>query len=891
MRNWREEIVTRLADASLASRTEMIDEIAEHLEQRYRALLARGDGEETAYRQALEELDDPTFVRNLQRTVVPMHPEPIPSGRRGNFSSSVRQDLRYAFRVFVKNPGFTAVALIALTLGIGANTAIFSVVNAVVLKPLPFGDPDRLVRIWESYPEGGWPTFSASHPNFLDWRTQNTMFEELAAAANVGFSLTTAEEAEIVRGYAVTWNFLPALGIAPVLGRNFLPEEDRPAPNARVAVLSYGFWQRRFGGDPNILQKTITLNGSPCAVIGILPASASFTWDGPTTTDLLVPLGPDPSRARGDHRLRVVGKLKPGVSIEQARSELTSIAARLATQYPASNRGWTVRLASFYDWLVPTETRQSLLIFMAAVGLVLLIACGNVASLLLARATDRQREISIRAALGADRSRIVRQLLIEALLLATMGGLLSLGIAQAARRLLLAYAPNALPRLDQLSIDGRVLGFALVSSLLTGLLFGTIPAVQASRPNLTDTLKEGTAAAGVGARRQRLRNALVVGEVALSVALLIGAGLLVRSFWRLQHIHPGFESSHVLTMRVNLPGLSYRTGDNRWAFYERLLTAVRALPGVQAAATSSIVPLGGGNTSTEVRRVALNTDGAKLTGADWRLVSPGYFRALGIPLRGRDFNDGDRADGRPVTIISESAARLYFPGEDALGKTIILVSFSADPMTVIGVAGDVRSASVDADPGPTVYASARAYSGWNPMFLAVRSSGDPDSQAGPVRAAVRAIDPNVPLYDVHSADELIAASLGSRRFNMYLLGCFAAMALLLACVGLFGVMAYVVSQRTHDIGLRLALGAAPRSVLAMILRQGLTLTVAGVSIGLAGGFAATRWMGTLLYSVEPTDPVTFVSVPFVLVLVSVLACYLPARRAMRVDPLTALRSE
>jgi predicted permease len=889
MRNWKEEIVTRLGDPSLASRTEMIEEMAEHVEQRYRALLARGHSEESAYREALDELDDPAFVRNLHRTMAPARTAgPLP-GSPGNFLASVPQDLRYAFRVFRKNPGFTAVALIALTLGIGANTAIFSVVNAVVLKPLPFLEPERLVRIWESYPEGGWPTFSASHPNFLDWRTRNTMFEQLAAATNVGFSLTSADDAEIVRGYGVTWNFLPALGISPALGRNFLPEEDQPAANPRAAILSYGFWQRRFGGDPNILQKTLTLNGSACSIIGVLPASASFTWDGPTM-DLLVPLGPDPARARGDHRLRVIGKLKPGVTIEQARSELTSIAAQLATQYPGSNRGWTVRLANFHDWLVPVETRQSLLIFMSAVGLVLLIACGNVASLLLARAAERQREISIRAALGADRHRIIRQLLVEALVLAAIGGAFSLAIAQAAGRVLLAYGPNSLPRLDEMSIDARVLGFALVSSLLTGLLFGTIPAIQASRPNLAETLKDGTAGAGGGARRQRLRNALVVGEVALSVALLIGDGLLVRSFWRLQHVNPGFDSSRVLSMRLNLPGLSYRTGDNKWAFYERLLANVRALPGIEAAATSSIVPLGGGNTSTEVRRIGQNTD-TKATGADWRLVSPGYFRALGIPLRGRDFNDSDRTNGQPVTIISEAAARLYFPNEDAIGRTIILVSFGSDPMTVVGVAGDVRGISVDVDPGPTVYGSAKAYTGWNPMFLAIRSSGDPTSQSGAVRAAVRAIDPKVPVYDVQTAGALMDASLGSRRFNMYLLACFAGVALLLACVGLFGVMAYVVSQRTRDIGVRLALGAAPSSVLAMVLKQGLALTVAGVILGVVGGFAVTGWMRTLLYSIEPTDPVTFVSVPLVLVIVSLVACYLPARRAMRVDPLTALRAE
>jgi putative ABC transport system permease protein len=888
MRDWKHAIVTRLGDPSLASRTEIVEEMAEHVEQRYRALLARGYTEEAAYREALDELDDPAFVADLGRTVAPARPDPPVPGGRGNLLASVRQDLRYTFRMFLKNPGFTAVALIVLSLGIGANTAIFSVVNAVILRPLPFGEPDRLIRVWESNPEGGWPTFSASHPNFLDWRARSRTFEGLAAATGVGFSLTTTDDAEIVRGYAVTADFLPVLGLSPALGRNFLPEEDRPGANARVVLLSYEFWKRRFGGDPNVLQKALTLNGSASTVIGVLPASASFGWDG-SPTDLLVPLGPDPARARADHRLRVFGKLKPGATIEQARADLTATAAQLATQYPASNRGWTVRLSSFYDWLVPVETRQSLAIFMGAVVLVLLIACGNVASLLLARATERQREISIRAALGAERSRIVRQLLIEALVLAGIGGIISLAIAQGASRMLLAYAPDALPRLDELTIDGRVLGFALVCSLVTGLLFGGIPAVQASRPNLTDTLKEGAAGAGGGARRQRLRSALVVGEVALSVALLIGAGLLVRSFWRLQQVQPGFDGSTLLTMRLNLPGLSYRTGDQKWAFYERLLSDVRALPGVRAAATSSIVPLGGGNTSTGVRLVGKRSD--KVVGADWRNVSPGYFQALGIPLRGREFTDADTETTQPVTILSEAAARLYFPNDDPIGKTIILGTYSDDPMTVIGVAGNVRNLSVDADPGPAVYASAKRYSGWNPMFLAIRTNGDPKAQANAARAAVRAIDSNVPVYDVRTAEELVTLSLGSRRFNMYLLACFAGVALLLAVVGLFGVMAYVVSQRTRDIGIRLALGAAPASVLGLVLRQGLLLTAGGVILGVVGGLAITGSMRTLLYAIEPRDPATFVAVPLLLLLVSMVACYLPARRAMRVDPLTALRRE
>jgi putative ABC transport system permease protein len=891
MRDWTAEIIRRLEDPALASRTDVIEEMAQHLEQRYRGMLTRGYTEERAYAEALQELADSAALTATIRTGAAAPASALPalgSGPRRSPLMSLAQDLRYAIRLLVKKPGFTAVALVTLALGVGANTAIFTVLNTVMLRPLPFADPDRLVRIWESNPEGGWPEFSASHPSYLNGRARATAFEQLAAITGTSFSLTSQDDAQIVRGYAVTMSFCPTIGVGPAIGRNFSPEEDRPASGARVAIISHGFWQRRFAGDPNVLQKPITLNGQLFTIIGVLPPS--FPWGG-TTMDLLVPLAPDPSRSRGDHRLLVIGKLKPGATIDQAHAELSAIAAQLASQFPDTNRGWTVRLRSFRDWLVPSETRESLLVFAGAVVLVLLIACSNVASLLLARGTERQKEISIRAALGADRTRIVRQLLVEALLLSLVAGALGVAIAFGTTRLLLAYAPDALPRLDELSIDVRVLAFALFSALLTGLLFGVVPALQASRPNLRETLKEGTAGSGTGVHRQRLRHALVVAEVALSVTLLIGAGLLIRSFWRLQHVNPGFDGSRLLTMRLNLPGLHYRNLDLRWGFYERLLTNVRALPGVQGAATSSILPLGGGNTSTGVQMVGAPPNAAQLPGATWRNVSPGYFRALGIPLRGREFSDTDTRTSPPVTIISEAAARQYFPGVDPIGKTIILTSFGTDPLTVIGVAGDVRTVAIDTDPGPAVYGSAKVYSGWNPMFLAIRASGDPKALAGVARAEVRAIDPRVPVYDIRTAEELVSLSLGTRRFNMYLLGCFAAIALLLACVGLFGVMAYVVSLRTRDIGIRLALGADPSSVLRLVLGQGLGLTLVGVVLGVAGGFAATGTMRTLLYSIEPKDVVTFVSVPLLLTGVAMLACYVPARRAMRVDPLIALRSE
>jgi putative ABC transport system permease protein len=891
MPDWKAEIIRRVADPSLPSRSDALQELVEHLEQRYRGLIARGHSEARAYAEVLDELSDSaalaaTLRANVRRS--PLEPPVLGEGRRQGTVPSIGQDVRYALRMFVKKPVFTVVALVTLALGIGANTAIFSVVNTVMLRPLPFVEPDRLVRIWESNPEGGWPVFSASHPNFLDWRARSTAFAHLAATTGVGFSLTSGDEPTMVLAQAVTADFLPVLGVSPAMGRNFQPDEDLPRSGARVAMITHGFWQRHFGGARDVLQQTLTLNGDPWAIVGVLPES--FIWDGPTL-DLFVPLGPDPARSRGDHRLRVIGKLAPGTTIDQAHAELSAIAAQLATQFPQSNRGWTVRLRSFRDWLVPQNTRESLLIFVGAVSLVLLIACGNVASLLLARGTERQKEISIRAALGADRARIVRQLLVEALLLSLVASAIGIGIAYGAGRLLVAAAPDALPRLGELSIDVRVLAFTLVVSIATGLLFGLVPALQASRPNLTETLKETAAGAGGGGRRQRLRNLLVVAEVALSVTLLIGAGLLVRSFWRLQQVNPGFDGRGMLTMRVSLPPLQYRTGELKWAFYDRLLASVRTLPGVQDAATSSGVPLGGGNTATEVRRAGAPSDAGRLPGADWRIVSPGYFRAMRIPLRGREFGDQDTRTSQPVTILSAAAARQYFPGEDPIGKTIILSSFGPMPLTVIGVAGDVRHLAVDTDPSPTVYGPALVHAGWNPMFLVVRAGGEAAAPAPAARAAVRAIDPTVPVYDVRTAEELFDLSLGPRRFNMYLIGCFAGIALVLACVGLFGVMAYVVSLRTRDIGIRLALGAAPTRVMRLVLGQALMLTLAGIALGVAGGLSLTGTMRSLLYAIEPTDFVTFATVPVLLIAVSMLACYIPARRAMRVDPLTALRSE
>ncbi|HKX27316.1 MAG TPA: ABC transporter permease, partial [Blastocatellia bacterium] len=615
---------------------------------------------------------------------------------------TILQDLRYGARMLLKNPGFTLIVMLALSLGIGANTAIFSVVNAVMLRQLPFPNPDLLVRLRESNPDRGWPAYSVSPPNFLDWRTRNQTFEALAATSGASFNLNTGGEIEIIQGAVITADFLSVLGVAPVLGRNFLLEEDRPGGQVRVALLSHGLWQRRFGGDASVVGKTLTINDNPFTVVGVLPES--FNWG---RGELFVPLAPDPASSRGDHRLTVIGRLKPGVTWGQALTDLNTIARQLAQQFPESNKGWSVTGQKFYDWIVPEQSRRSLLIFAGAVIFVLLIACSNVANLLLARASARRKELAIRAALGAGRWRLIRQLLCESLLLALIAGGAGLLVALWTVEALKKMNPGTLPRLDELSVDGRVLAFGLLISFLAGLLCGLFPALQASRPDLNEMLKEGGRRGDDPGGRQGVRSALVIAEMALSVALLIGAGLLLRSFSKLQDVKTGFEPENLLTMRISLPSSRYQGDPEAWGFYTRLLREVRALPGVQDVALTSAVPLAGtGNTSGEVQipGKAAAPDGSQPS-AGWRVVSPGYLRTLGIPLRGRDFEERDTADSQPVTIISEEMARRYWPGEDPVGKPVILRSLGNKTYTIIGVAGDIRTIGLDTEPGPIAYVS------------------------------------------------------------------------------------------------------------------------------------------------------------------------------------------
>jgi predicted permease len=790
------------------------------------------------------------------------------------------QDVRYAARSLRKSPGFTLVAAITLALGVGANTAIFSVVNVVMLRPLPFSNPGQLVRIWESNVERDRPTFAVSHPNFLDWRAQAKSFQAMAAMDNIGLTWTSGGEAEVLQGRRVTTTFLPTLLVTPILGRNFLDEEDRPGGNTRVVILGRGFWQRAFGGDPGAIGKTMTLNAQPYTIVGVLPAS--FRWGD--NTDLLVPLAPDPARNRADHRLAVIARLADGVSLQQATSELEAMAARMGVQYPESNKGWGVRLLSFYDWLVPESTRRSLLVLLGAVALVLLIACGNVVNLLLARATGRQRELSIRAAMGATRARIARQLLFESCLIAVLAAGIGVALSFAAVRLLVALGPESVPRLDELSIDGTVLAFALGVALTTMIAFGLVPAIQAARQDPQEALRADARGSTSGTGSRRIRAALTVAEVALSVALSIGAGLLIRSFARLQQVDPGFNTSGVMTARVGLPNTAYPGGPPKRAFFERLLSDLRGRPGIEAAAIASGPPLSGDFTGGDVKLPTQSNEEAG--SAAWRLAGPGYFAAMGIPLHGREFTSQDVTDAPPVAIISAALAQQYFPNQDPIGRTLIMRSFTEEPHTIVGVAGDVKTLGLEADAGFVFYGAATQYPTWNPMTLVWRSRAP---SVDTVRASLRSIDANVPLSAVSSMDTLFEQSMGPRRFNLYLLSAFAGVALALAAIGLFGVMAYLVSQRTREIGVRLALGATRGEVFRQILGRGIALAGVGAAIGVGAAMGLSQVMETLLFSVSRRDPVTFIAVPVALVLVAGLACYLPARRAMRVDPVVALR--
>ncbi len=798
------------------------------------------------------------------------------------------QDIRYALRMLRRNPGFAIAAVMTLALGIGGNTAIFTVINAVLLRPLPYQNPERLVTLWESNPGQEMDRAAVSASNFVDWGIQSQTLEHIAAYRYWGFVLTGGGEPERITGARVSASLFPLLGVKPIRGRTFLPQEDRFG-SSPVVLVREGLWQRRLGADPNIIGKSLTLNGTSYEVIGILPSEFKLP-----DAEVWVPLALEPyaMTQRGSRALTVLAGLKPGTTLIQARAEMHTIARRLRGQYPEANAGWDVTILPLHEEMV-AHIRPALLVLGGAVALVFLIACANVANLLLARAISREQEIAVCIALGASRSRLIRQLLAESVLIALSGGALGLLLAQQGTHLLVTLSAAALPRTGQIGMDRYVLAFTLLLSLVTGLGFGLVPAWHASRPGLYQSLKEGKGPTEGNGRPSPLRNVVVVCEVALALVVLIGAGLLLRSFVGLLTVEPGFHPANVLTMTISLPESKYPEGHQKIAFFQQFLQRVDTLPGVASAGLISHLPLGGRSLEADFTvegRSLLPSGQSPL--ADYVSVSPDYFRVMQIPiLQGRQFTERDLMGTPPVVAINEIMARRFWPDQNPLGRRLIIGStIGADqtPRAVVAVVGNVSSAGLESEPGPAMYVLC-LQNPWPTMSAVIRTAGDPMRLVAAVRKEVLALDPDQPVYNVRPLEEVLGASLADRRFQVLLLGIFAAVALIMAAIGAYAVMAEVVMQRTHEIGIRMALGARPHDVLRLILGRGIRLTLTGVAIGLAGALALTRWMSSLLFGVSPTDPVTFAAISLILTGFALLACYIPARRASRLDPIAILR--
>jgi putative ABC transport system permease protein len=816
------------------------------------------------------------------------------------------QDLRYGARMLLKNPGITFVVILALALGIGANTAIFSVVDTVLLRPLPYPESDRLVFLNET--SKAMDEISVAYPNFTDWRNQNQVFEKIGVYNRSSYNLTGAGEAERIVTAQMSADLFAALRANAALGRVFTNDEDKPGA-APVVVLSYPLWQRRFGGQAGIVNQQLTLNGKSYTVIGIMPQGYQF----PSRVEMWVPVGQlsgDPDwQQRGNHPgLYGVARLKPGVSFAQAKAEMDMIGANLEKQYNDSNAGNGIGVRPLLE-IFAGDIRRALWVLFAAVAFVLLIACANIANLLLARAQSRQKEMAIRAAMGAGRWRIARQLLTESVLLALIGGTLGLLIAQWGIRLILYISPDAIPRAKEIALDWRVFAFTIGLSFVTGILFGLVPALQAGVVDVHETLKEtGRGTSG----RHWLRSSLVVVEVATTLVLLIGAGLMIRSFYRLQKVNPGFSYDHLTSFTVALPEKKYNTADQRDQFFGQLLENLRGLPGVEATAAASGLPLGNNGWQT-----SFVVDGRPRPPRDQTplmeacLVTPDYFRAMNIPLKsGRYFNDHDDRSslaGKDLSkldeierdmaamnaiVIDEGFARRYWPNEDPVGKRIAMGS-EKHPMllTVLGVVGRVKMEGLSQDSKRVQGYFAFKQNPSDGMTVVLKASGDPNQLIAAVRQQVKTVDPDQPIYSIRTMDEIRAESVAPERLNLTLLSIFAGIALILAIVGIYGVMSYSVTQRTHEIGIRMAIGAQPRDVFRMVIGQGMMLALIGVGIGLVGAFGLTRLMTTMLFGVEPTDPATFAAIAVLLTGVALVACYIPGRRATRVDPVESLRYE
>jgi len=796
------------------------------------------------------------------------------------------QDLRYGLRMLLKNSGFTIIAALTLALGIGANTAIFSVINAILLRPLPYAAPEQLVMVWESFP--GSRENPVMPSNFADWRAQNQVFTDMAAWAPQTFNLSGGGEPEKLEGVGVTANLFALLGVEPILGRVFLLEEDRPGAN-QVVMISHSLWQRRFGGSRDAIGRRVTLDGTEFTIIGVAPPSFHFpsrqhaAW-------IPLALSPEQINTRvASHYLSVIARLKQDATHQQAQVEMTAIAARLERQYPNTNATVGARVVPLKEQVVG-NFRQALLILFAAAGFVLLVACTNVANLLLFRASMRQKEIAVRLALGAGRGRLMRQLLTESLLLAALGGALGLFLAWRGVSVLTAAMPEGLALFKAVSIDLNVLAFTLAASMLTGVFFGLFPAFQATRLNLNETLKEGGRNAAQG--RNGLRSLLVVVEIASALMLMAGAGLMINSFLRLRQVDAGFKANSLLTMEIDPTLARYPNHAALSAFYDRLLERIEALPGVESAGAATRLPL----TDDRVHYMFCveSQPGWKYAGALPSTVSPGYFDTMGIQLvAGRAFTTQDTSQTEQVAVINEAMVQRAWPDQNPLGKRIRMYPYDATALTltVAGVVKDVRQSELQAAVRPQVYRSYAQMMSYAPRDLVVRTNVAPLRLAPAVRDAVQSVDKDQPVSNIRTMERILADSIADERFNMLLLTIYASLALALAGVGIYGVMSYLVTQSTREIGIRMALGARGSDVLKLALGRGLALTIAGLVVGLAGAWGLTRLMNKLLYGVTPTDPLTFICASLLLVSIALLACYVPARRATKVDPIVALRNE
>jgi putative ABC transport system permease protein len=872
--------------------TEVDEELRFHLDMRAAELVRRGLRPSDAREQALREFGD---VREARGELAAIDRRRTARRDRAEWWSDLWHDLRFAARVLRRQPGFTVVVLLTLTVGIGANTAIFTVVDAALLRPLPYREPERLVHLWETHRGDVSDRSEASYPDFLDWRAQSRAFAAIEGYDETNLTVT-ADGAEplMLRGARVTPGFFPMLGVTPARGRAFIPEES-VAGGAPVVLLTHGFWRRRFGGDPQVIGRSLTLDRRPFTVIGVLPRD--FHFAPVDDAELWLPIDPAAQRTseRFNHWLNVVARLGPGVTLDGASSDLSTVMRRLGAQYPETNAGRGIGIVPLRDEIVGA-VRPTLLVLFGAVGCVLLVACVNVAGLVLARSAARGREIAVRSALGAERGRIVRQLLVESALLAVAGGVLGAVTAQLGVRLIVAALPaeitNGMPYLQYLRVDGVVLAYAAGLAVAAGLLSGLAPALYVSRPSTTELLRRG-GRGGSGGAKPRLRGALVAAEIALTMVLLVAAGLMTRSLGQLLRVDAGFDAEHVLTARVALSGAAYDSAERQQRFFEALVGRVAALPGVRAAGAVLHVPLVGGGTNTFRAEGRPEPDPANRPEATMRGVAGDYFRAMAIRVvAGRSFTDRDRAGASPVLVVSAGLARrLFREGASAIGQQLRFYAFPESAWTIVGVVGDVKTGRLDAEAPPTIYYP-HLQGAQNRMSIVARTVGDPAALAGAVRREVRALDPTVPVYQVRTMEEQVARSpaVFARRLPLRLVGAFAATALALAVVGIYGLVTYTVAQRTQELGIRIALGAQRRNILTLVVREGALLAAVGVSIGLVVALWATRMLGSLLYGVGAADPLTYVAVAVLLGGVALVASYVPARRAARIDPMVALRA-